>query len=243
MQKNTLLLPKGEDIWEKLAHEERPIAVYGMGNGADKLFAKLAEIGKKPVAVFASDGFVRGQSFRGYRVQSLSEIEAAYPDFVILVSFASRLPGVMEMIFALSERHTLYLPDMPVMGESYFTRVFMEEHAAELAAVHARLADEQSRSIFSAVISYKITGDVSYLKNACSTPEEEYALLSDRALKRRYSKGNACRIPGNHTHNRRRTGPKNIQKTWKIRGRMRKDKTRACRAVERRGGSGILLRR
>jgi FkbM family methyltransferase len=69
------------------------------------------------------------------------------------------------------------------MGESYFTHAFMEEHAAELAAVHARLADEQSRSIFSAVISYKITGDVSYLKNACSTPEEEYALLSDRALK------------------------------------------------------------
>ena len=109
MQKNTLLLPKGEDIWEKLAHEERPIAVYGMGNGADKLFAKLAEIGKKPVAVFASDGFVRGQSFRGYRVQSLSEIEAAYPDFVILVSFASRLPEVMEMIFALSaERSDLH---------------------------------------------------------------------------------------------------------------------------------------
>lgn len=184
MQKNNLTLPEGEDIWERLAREDRPLVVYGMGNGADKLFNKLAEIGKTPAAVFASDGFVRGQSFHGYRVQSLAEIEATYPSFVILVSFATRLPEVMDAIFSLKERHPLYLPDMPVVGDAYFTRDFMNEHAGELAKVYDRLADEQSKEIFEKVLCYKITGDISYLDKCCSTAEEEQVLLPVNKIKR-----------------------------------------------------------
>ena len=33
--------PCKEDIWDKLSNESRPIVVYGMGNGADKLFRRL----------------------------------------------------------------------------------------------------------------------------------------------------------------------------------------------------------
>lgn len=183
MQKNNTLLPKGEDIWERLSRENRPLVVYGMGNGADKLFSKLAEIGKTPVAVFASDGFVRGQSFRGYRVMTLAEVEAAYSDFVILVSFASRLPEVMEQICELSKRHPLYLPDMPVVGDTYFTRAFMEEHAEDISRVYERLADDVSKSILADILAYKITGDVSHLERTCTTPEEEYALLSEKPVK------------------------------------------------------------
>ncbi|MBQ8175236.1 MAG: FkbM family methyltransferase [Clostridia bacterium] len=183
MQENKLILPEGEDIWTTLSKEERPLVVYGMGNGADKLFDKLAKIGKTPAAVFASDGFVRGQSFRGYRVQSLAEIEATYPDFVILVSFATRLSKVMEQIFSLAKRHPLYLPDMPVVGKTYFTREFMEAHACELAAVYERLADNLSRRIFSAVLSYKLTADVFYLKEAYSTANEENFCFADRTVR------------------------------------------------------------
>lgn len=182
MQEFERILPEGEDVWERLSREERPLVVYGMGNGADKLFGRLSELGKTPVAVFASDGFVRGQSFRGYRVQTLADIEKTYPDFVILVSFATRLPEVMEAIFSLATRHTLYLPDMPVSGNTYFTRTFMEEHADQLAAVYARLADEPSRRIFSAVLAYKITGDVSYLESGYSDVAEEYACFSERSV-------------------------------------------------------------
>lgn len=182
MQKNNMLLPGGEDIWTILSREERPIAVYGMGNGADKLFLKLAEIGKTPVAVFASDEFVRGQSFRGYRVMTLAEVEEAYSDFVVLVSFATRIPEVMEQILALSARHPLYLPDMPVVGDTYFTRAFMEEHAEDIFRVYARLADDVSKKIFSDVLAYKITGDVSHLEKTCTAPEEEYALLSEKTI-------------------------------------------------------------
>lgn len=184
MQKNNLTLPVGEDIWERLAREERPLVVYGMGNGADKLFDQLAKIGKTPAAVFASDGFVRGQFFRGYRVQSLAEIEARYPSFVVLVSFATRLAEVMEGILSISQKHPLYLPDMPVVGDTYFTRCFMNEHAVQLAKVYDRLADEQSKNIFENVLRYKITGDISHLDTCCSTAEEEHALLPLSKIKR-----------------------------------------------------------
>ena len=69
------------DMWDELAEETRPVMVYGMGNGADKLFERLAEFNINVSDVFASDGFVRGHSFRGFRVKSFSEIKESYPEF------------------------------------------------------------------------------------------------------------------------------------------------------------------
>ena len=81
--------PCTADVWDVLAGEKRPIMVYGMGNGADKLFRRFEKYGIKVAEVFASDGFVRGHSYRGYKVKSFSEIKASYSDFVIVLSFAS----------------------------------------------------------------------------------------------------------------------------------------------------------
>ena len=66
--------PCKSDVWDVLARETRPIAVYGMGNGADKLFRRFEKYGIKVSEVFASDGFVRGHSFRGFKVKSFSDI-------------------------------------------------------------------------------------------------------------------------------------------------------------------------
>ena len=61
------------DLWQALTKETRPILLYGMGNGADKILATLAEYGIEAADVFASDGFVRGHTFHGKRVLSFSE--------------------------------------------------------------------------------------------------------------------------------------------------------------------------
>ena len=183
MQGKRYTPPTGPDLWERLAAEERPLVVYGMGNGADKLFERLEKIGKKPAAIFASDDFVRGQSFRGYRVQRFSEIREAYPSFVILVSFATRLPDVMAYIYQLAETYPLYLPDMPVVGEEYFDAAFVRAHAQELKDAYALLEDDLSREIFSSVVLYKYTGDIRYLKNACSTADDDLACLGGRDIR------------------------------------------------------------
>ena len=33
------------DVWDVLSRESRPIVVYGMGNGADKLFSRFEKYG------------------------------------------------------------------------------------------------------------------------------------------------------------------------------------------------------
>ena len=69
--------PVKSDLWDEIGRSDIPVCVYGMGNGADKLFLRLGEecAREKIKEIFASDGFVRGHSFRGYKVKSLSEIK------------------------------------------------------------------------------------------------------------------------------------------------------------------------
>ena len=146
--------PVVEDMWDRLARETRPIVVYGMGNGADKLFSRLCALGVTVADVFASDGFVRGHSFRGYRVNSFSEIKEKYSDFVILLSFASNRSEVLELLTDIDKNYDMYIPDMPVAGEEYFDREYYNAHYAEIKDAFNALADEDSRRIFSSVVRY-----------------------------------------------------------------------------------------
>ena len=118
-----VLLPK-IDLWQALQADPRPKLIYGMGDGADKLISRLEACGISYSDVFASDEFVRGQLFHGKKVITLAEAEARYGDFIVLVSFATRLPEVIDRICHIAERHTLYVPDMPVYGEAYFDLPF-----------------------------------------------------------------------------------------------------------------------
>lgn len=170
--------PVGRDLWDMLAEETRPIVVYGMGNGADKLFDRLEKYGVTVSDIFASDGFVRGHSFRGMRVLSLSEVRAKYDDFVILLSFASSRPEVIEMLTALDGTAEMYIPDMPVADTSeYFDREFYNLHYNEILAAYGSLADDASRDTFAAVVNYKLTGRLSYLLDCYETTDGLYSLL------------------------------------------------------------------
>ena len=174
--------PVTEDLWTRLGAESRPIVVYGMGNGADKLFDRLESLGITVSDIFASDGFVRGHSFRGMRVKSLSEIEAEYSDFVILLSFASNRPEVVDMLAELDGRHEMYIPDMPVAGmDEYFDRDFYNAHYGEILHAYDSLADEKSRACFASIVRFKLTGRLGYLEECWSTVDELYSLIGDRS--------------------------------------------------------------
>ena len=86
-------LPIKEDLFTYLKHTEKPIVMYGMGNGADKILAALTERGIEIADFFASDGFVRGHSFHGKTVLSYSAVKEKYGigNFIVLLSFASSL--------------------------------------------------------------------------------------------------------------------------------------------------------
>ena len=182
--------PLQSDMWEELKKESRPIVVYGMGNGADKLFERLAKFDIKVSEVFASDGFVRGHSFRGYLVKSFSQIKEAYNDFVILLSFASNRAEVIDMLSEIDANYDMYVPDMPVAGvDEYFDKDFYNENYDEIAKAYESLEDEESRAIFTSVINYKLTGRMKYLLECYSTRDEIYSLMPVERIKRAIDAG------------------------------------------------------
>lgn len=165
------------DIWQSLQRETRPIVIYGMGNGADKLIERLERHGIAYADFFASDGFVRGHTFHSKRVLSFSEIREKYNDFVILLSFATNKPDVLSMLYKMREDYRLLMPDLPVAGDTTFDVAFYKRHQKELLDVLSLWRDDASASVYLSVLNYKLSGDICYLKNAYQSKEEIYNFL------------------------------------------------------------------
>lgn len=166
-------------LWDHLARTEKKIVLYGMGDGAEKIRAVLDKIGVQVADIMASDEFVRGHSFMGIRVKKLSEIEQLYGNnFIILVCFGSQLPEVMDRIYDMADKHELYAPNVPVVGEGLFTLDYAREHTKELKAAYDLMADEQSKKVFECIIRYKLSGDIRLLRECESPREEMFDLLN-----------------------------------------------------------------
>lgn len=174
--------PCSIDLWDKLAFEKRPIVVYGMGNGADKLISRFEKYGITIADFFASDGFVRGHSFHGKRVKSFSEIKAEYDDFVVVLSFASNRDEVIALFEDIDREYDLYIPDMPVAGEEYFDKDFYNNNYNDILSAYNALVDDDSKNTYANIINYKLTGKLSYLESAYSAKEELYALIGGEEI-------------------------------------------------------------
>ena len=112
-------------VWTRLREETRPVVLYGMGDGADKILDRFAQLGITAAGVFASDEFVRGHSFRGFRVHKLSEITGQFgEDIVIVIAFASQRPEVLDKMYGLDARFDVVAPDVPVVPGPVFDEVF-----------------------------------------------------------------------------------------------------------------------
>jgi FkbM family methyltransferase len=169
------MLPKCTlDLWESLQQTNKTVVLYGMGNGADKILAVLGERGIPVGGVFASDGFARGNLFHGMPVRTWSDIKAEFgkENVIVLLSFGSSRPEVLENVLRIRTEAELYAPDVPAFGDTLFTRAFYEEHIAEFTAARALLSDDESRRIFDHILSYKLSGDIGYLLDAESDEDE-----------------------------------------------------------------------
>ena len=110
-----------QNIWDNLKQSDKPIVLYGMGLGAEKIMAELRQRGMRPDDIFASDEFVRGHSFKGYKVLKYSEVCNKYDDFNVVLCFASHIDSVIEKIKKINSEHTVFAPDVPVAGGGLFT--------------------------------------------------------------------------------------------------------------------------
>ena len=169
---------------ERIADTKKPVFLYGMGNGADKVLKQLDKLGVKCSGVFASEGFARGTLFHGHRVATLSEAEKEHGEMLILLSFGTSLPDVMAHIDSIAERHELIAPEVSVIGESAFEKNIFFEHIAEAEKAYSLLGDDISRQTFELLSAYKITGELSFLRQAFSlnTDESKLADVPENAV-------------------------------------------------------------
>lgn len=165
-------LLKTESSWEYLQNSSLPVAVYGTGNGADRVFDEFEKLGIKVSAVVASDGFVRSRSFHGFEVKSISQAEAEMGDFVIALCFASPLPQVIENIKEISKKHKIIMPSVPVYGDNIFNKDFLESNLEPIEKAYSLLSDEQSKKVFENILRFQITGDLNCCFD-CETPKNE----------------------------------------------------------------------
>lgn len=169
---------ENEFLWDKLRRQSRPVAIYGTGDGADKLFALCERFGITVSAVFASDEFVRSREFRGFRVQSLSETERQFGDFTVLLSFAVFRDDMVGRVVDISRRHELYAPDMPLFGGGLLDRELLHTRADEIKRAYSALYDGKSRQVFESVLRYRYTGRIEHLLECETDRDEIFARLS-----------------------------------------------------------------
>lgn len=160
------IFPKDSTVWEILRHTDRPIVLYGTGNGGDKLIDTLDRIGRKPDGVFASDGFVRNRTFHDMPVLSLADAEKQFgQDMIILCAFGSSVPDVMEHMRWLDKNYTFFMPELPLYSGNLFDYEYFLDHIDEINRAYSLFADEQSKALFCNILLYRLSGKIAYLSD------------------------------------------------------------------------------
>lgn len=172
-----------KDIWNYLKSTEKPVVLYGMGNGADKIISVCQKYGIKISGVFSSDGFVRKKTFHGMPVTDYKTAKEMFGDMIVLLCFGTALPEVISNINNIAKENELYAPDVPVYGDTLFCAEYYSDKKTEFDYIYNLLADEISKKVFSNIINYKLTGDIKYLfscETECEEPYASFCKLSDK---------------------------------------------------------------
>lgn len=166
-------LPK-TDLWQYIKSAGKPVILYGMGDGADKVIKVLDKIGVSVSDVFASDEYVRGHYFRDHLVLKYSDILSKYTDGIVLLCFAAKTEELFERFADIENNFEFYAPDTPVTGDGLFDIDYFKSHMDDFEFVFNLLADDRSREVFADVIRYKLSGKIKYLYSADSDKREAY---------------------------------------------------------------------
>ena len=154
----------GQDVWQTLQLTDKPVVLYGMGNGADQIIDWCDSHKVEVAGVFASDEFVRGQVFRGHRVETYDAVKERLEDFLLVIAFASESPAVLQRFQELSLLHETVAPHLPLFpGDETVSFDWLQRHQQELQQIYDKLADDWSRKVFAAALNYKLSGKLHYL--------------------------------------------------------------------------------
>lgn len=166
---------KEKNVWDTLKDSDKPLVLYGMGLGAEKIMSELEQRGMRADDIFASDEFVRGHSFKGYKVLRYSEVCEKYKDFNVVLCFASRIDEVIDRIAEIDGEHTVFAPDVPVAGGGLFTREYITENEEKFEKAYSLLADEESKRVYKDILNFKVSGKIKYLLSSFCDKSKVYS--------------------------------------------------------------------
>lgn len=178
------------DLWHNLKTLGRPVVLYGMGDGAQRIADRLSVEGVAVAGVTASYGFIRGQSFLGHTVRPLKDIQKDFADPVVLICFGSEREEVIQTVLNIT--CDKYFPDVPVIGEGCFDYAFYLSRKNELDAAAGTLSDDLSRELFKTAVNFKLSGKEQYLFKNLSTEDEIFELLNLSSNERFLDLGAFC---------------------------------------------------
>ena len=144
-----------KELWQYLKTTNKPIVLYGMGNGADKIIAVLEKYGIPFKGVFASDGFVKDKEFHGFKISTYGELKEKFGEMIVLLCFGSAREEVIENVKRIANEQEVYAPEVPVIGGGLFTEQYLRENLSDFEEVYKRLADDKSKQTF-INISYRL---------------------------------------------------------------------------------------
>jgi FkbM family methyltransferase len=160
-------------VWDSLKQTDKPIVLYGMGNGADRILDKCQAEGIPVAGLFASDEFVRGQSFRGYKVHTYQEALSQWGNFVLVIAFASEDPVILKRFFTLAQSHETYAPHVALFAnDEIVSPQWLVQHEERLQKIYDSWADDQSRAVMADILNYKISGKLAYLAQVTTRQED-----------------------------------------------------------------------
>ncbi|MCQ2487434.1 MAG: FkbM family methyltransferase [Clostridia bacterium] len=163
-----------QDVWNYLANTDKPIVMYGTGNGADKLFSAFSHYGIEVKDIFVSDMFYRGQTFRDYNVIRYSDVIEKYEDCIVVLAFAIFRDDMMSFIKEIARRYEVLAPEYPVFGDDYFTYESLNLYEKDIEFVRSILADDISKKVFENLLKYRVTGKIEYAIAAETDREEVF---------------------------------------------------------------------
>ncbi len=161
-------------LWDRLKKTDKPIVLYGMGNGADMIIDVLDSMNLRYEDVFASDEFVRGHFFHGKKVLRHSEVKEKYEDFITLMTFAVHDRSTLLKVKQMSLEGEFYCPTVPIAGKGLFTYDYVKEHNEDFDKAYNILCDSRSKSDFIDVINFKVSGKPEYLFSSMYEKEKLY---------------------------------------------------------------------
>ncbi len=161
-------------LWDYLKTADKPIILYGMGNGADMIIDVLDSLNLKYEDIFASDEFVRGHYFHGKKVLKYSEVKEKYGEFITLMTFAVHDKNTLEKVRQMSLEGEFYCPTVPIAGKGLFTYDYVKEHNTDFDKAYSILCDNKSKSDYLDVINFKVSGKPEFLFNSMYEKEMLY---------------------------------------------------------------------